>query len=118
MKVDTQQLSIALAQIQSQVIGLFNPRYCSANYYIPVIENNDGMLVCAEVGKLLALQTTHISAAEGRYIQFPKEYQYDTEGRQSAKQIQQTLTDMLADPMKFDKWYQTNILWDTNKRDQ
>jgi len=106
---NTQQLSIALREIQSRVIGLFRPQYYPNNEYIPVIENREGVLTCVQVSTMLGLTTLTIGIESGRYVQFP-EYWNRVSGvpASECKQIT-TLTDMMKDPIGFDKWYKENI---------
>lgn len=106
---NTQQLSIALKEIQSQVIGLFRPRYYPNDQYIPVIADSNSVLTCIEIGTLLGLQTLTIGAESGRYVKFPDIYLYNDEGMQSKKKVKQTLSDMIKDPIAFHSWYKTNI---------
>lgn len=94
-------MSEALKDIQSRVIGLFRPRFYPAGEYIPVITNNDGVLTCIEVGTLLGMSTLTIGQETGTYIPFPKRWQNIENGDVK-------LSDMMKDPVEFDKWYKAN----------
>lgn len=111
MNNKTQNLAIALNELQSQVIGLFHPRFYPMGEYICVIEDEAGSLTCIEVGDLLGHSTLHIDSTSGRYVKFPSEFEYSGhEGYQNDKlRVQLTLTDMKKDVTKFSKWYDTNI---------
>jgi alkaline phosphatase len=99
------ELGQHLKVVQNQVIGLFRPRFYPADQYIPVVENRDGLLTCIEVGALLGLQTLHIDATSGRYVEFPKtQPAYDR-----VEPKAQTLSDMMKDPLKFHQWYKDNV---------
>lgn len=109
------ELGMALRNMQGQVIGLFRPQYYPNNEYIPVIANEDGLLTCVQVGTLLGLSTLVIGMESGRYVQFP-EYWNRVSGvpASECKQIS-TLTDMMQQPIEFDKWYRANV-YDSNKQ--
>ncbi len=102
---DTNEISQALKQMQNRVIGLFKPRFFPVGEYIPVIANDNGMLTCITISTLLGLQTLHIGAEAGRYVEFPK----TSPAYDRTVPVAQTLADMMKDPIAFDKWYKTNV---------
>lgn len=87
-------LSASLKRIQENTIGLFRPTYDKRDHYIPVIENNNGLLTCIETGSLLGLSTSYIEEADGRYVPFSDN---------------KSLSEMMEDPIKFHNWYQENV---------
>lgn len=94
MSKKTKNLATALNEMQSQVIGLFHPRFYPKGEYICVIDDENGVLNCIEVMGMLCHSTLCIVSEQGRYVKFP-------DGK--------TLTDMKEDVIDFTTWYDTNI---------
>lgn len=113
---DTKQLRDALIATQAMVIGLFHPKFYQGNEFIPVIENDNGVLTCLEVHTLLGYSILMIGIREGKYIAFPCKYKIPNnmskEGYRAGvddEEVQITLLEMKEDVMKFDKWYKENV---------
>lgn len=99
---DISKLHTALLETQDMVIGLFRPRFYPQSEFIPVIENDNGNLICIEVSILLGRSTLHIGVDSGKFVPFPTEF------RATDEPIQMTLTDMKKDPLWFNEWYKNN----------
>lgn len=102
----SKELGMALRNMQSQVIGLFRPKYYPADQYIPVIANDDGLLTCIEVGTLLGLSTLNIGVESGTYVKFPDTYPANID---ATEKTESTLAYMLTSPIFFNNWYKENV---------
>ena len=100
IKIALNSISDATKTIQSMTIGLFKPNFYPAGEYICVIEDNDGVLTCIEIGRLLGVQTLHIGVTQGHYVSIKET------NRTNSGFI--TLTDIMKSPLAFDKWFREN----------
>jgi len=62
------ELSLALQNLQSHTIGLFQLGSAPPEM---VIKNDDGVLTTIAIGSLGGVNTNHISAEQGMYREFP-----------------------------------------------
>ena len=103
------ELSTALKNIQSRVIGLFRANNDpDRTNYMPVINDDNGVLECVSVGSLLGLQTLTIGSGQGRYVKFPVKISKSMDKVQFPD-IQETLSSMMSDPLMFHTWYKENV---------
>lgn len=92
-----QTLGSSLEEAQSRVLGIFKiTRYTNAGIEL-IVEINEHSFITIRIGSLLGLSTTHYSIGDdlGRIIMFPEN---------------KTLSEMMNDPLGFDKWYKNNVL--------
>ena len=66
--MNTNNLSIELMNLQSNVIGLFKPWFSQT--YDMVVSNDDGHLKTISIGQLFGLHSTHIEASNGKLVMF------------------------------------------------
>jgi hypothetical protein len=110
MTTESKSLQEVLEEAQARTIGLFRSKYQPSDRYVPVVSEDNGCLVCLEVGTLLGLTMTYTDVTQGTYIKFPQ-----TGGENEMSPIKdQTLADMLLDPVAFCSWYEKNV-WPKNK---
>jgi hypothetical protein len=110
MTTESKSLQEVLEEAQSRTIGLFRSKYQPADRYVPVVSEDNGCLVCLEVGTLLGLTMTYTDVTQGTYIKFPqKPMVYRVSPAKD-----QTLADMMKDPVAFCSWYEKNV-WPKNE---
>jgi len=81
----TEKLSIALQEIQNEIIGLYyNSRTDTLE---PVINNDNNLLTIITISNLFGLQIEH---REGKIITFPEN---------------KTLSQMIEKPIEFQEWF-------------
>lgn len=86
-------LSGQLQKVQDQVIGIFNgPHFPGEDGVVMVVEDGPDVFVTISIGSFLGLQTDHWPKSMYQPILFPK-------GK--------TLSQMMQDPIGFDKWYKS-----------
>jgi len=86
-----ENLSTALKEAQSKCIGLF--KYRDVEPWL-VIEKDDDLLTCIQIGSLLGLQELHINKSQGQLHMFPNK---------------QTLAEFQNNVIDFMFWYRTKI---------
>jgi len=87
------ELSNALTNMQEKVIGVLKHH----GIIEMIIEKNEHSFKTIDIGNFLGLHTNHypIDYDNGRIIMFPNE---------------KTLSQLMADPFEFQKWYDDNKL--------
>ena len=111
MTTDSKTLQEVLEEAQSRTIGLFRSKYTPSDRFIPVVSEDNGSLVCLEVGTLLGLTMMYTDVTQGTYVKFP---QVPAVFKVSPAK-DQTLADMMKDPIAFNSWYEQNV-WPRNKQ--
>ena len=83
-------ITTALYEAQKVCVGIFKPN--KSVVWLPVIENENGVLTCITIGFMLGLSVTSHSIEAGIFIKFP-------EGK--------TLVETQNNPVAFHTWIQS-----------